>query len=107
MNSTAFYRQTGRLIVTAPGVKEGARLGVYVFNYGALRLIARVPLDGAGTAALALGPGTYVVSLAAPAGPPAGLVRIEPAVETRLAWGELAPLPDDVVLHFPHDPEGG
>jgi hypothetical protein len=27
-------------------------------------------------------------------------------VETRLAWRELPPLPDDVVLHFPHDPEG-
>jgi hypothetical protein len=102
LNSTANYRQTGRITLEADVQNETARLGVYVFNYGALRLIARVPYR-LGAASIALGPGTYVLSTASSTGPAAMLFEVEPGVESRFEWAAQAPLPAELVLHFPAD----
>jgi hypothetical protein len=102
LNSTARYRQTGRVTVEASGTIESARLGVYVFNYGALRLIARTPYQN-GVASIALGPGTYVLSTASTAGPRAALFTVERGVDSRIVWEEQAALPPEVLLHFPAD----
>ncbi len=102
LNSTANYRQTGRITLEADVPNAAARLGVYVFNYGALRLIARVPYR-MGAASIALGPGTYVLSTASSTGPAAMLFEVEPGVESRFVWAAQPPLPAELVLHFPAD----
>lgn len=102
LNSTARYRGTGRIVMYAPGAAADAKMGVYVFNYGALRLIARVPFQ-LEAASIALGPGAYVLSLASPAGPAAAVVEVEPDSESVLRWEEQPALPSDVLLHFPAD----
>lgn len=102
LNSTARYRETGRIVMRAPGAATDAKLGVYVFNYGALRLIARVPFQ-LEVASIALGPGTFVLSLASSTGPASEVVEVEPDTESDLVWDEQAPLPPEVLLHFPAD----
>jgi hypothetical protein len=102
LNSTMRYRRTGRLTVEAPGATGDSRLGIYVFNYGALRLIARAPYKN-GVASITLGPGAYVLSTASATGPRAALFTVEPGVDSRINWDEQAALPPDVLLHFPAD----
>jgi hypothetical protein len=66
INSTANYAMPGELKVTAtdaegkPLVK--ANVYIYVFNYGALRPIARLVTDDNGTARITIGEGRFFVS---------------------------------------------
>jgi hypothetical protein len=103
LNSTGNYRRIERLALEARTLNEGARLGVYVFNYGALRLIIRVPfIDG--KINLALGAGTYVLSTSSHEGPHAVLYTVDPSVDSLSLWEELPPLPAEMMLAFPADP---
>lgn len=104
LNRTAHYRRTGRITVAASTLNDGARLSVYVFNYGALRLIARVPYRN-NAASIALGPGDYVLSTAAQSGPAALLHTVAQDVASTIVWEEQPPLPPELVLHFPADEE--
>src|SRR5690606_489437 len=55
-NSTGFYRDTGLLAIEVPRVagENDHHVNVHVFNFGALRQIASVPLDENGKARITL-----------------------------------------------------
>jgi hypothetical protein len=100
INSTPFYRHTGKLIVEG----GSGKLSVYVFNFGALRLIARVDFDGSSVVGVTLGAGTYALSCTAAEGPKMAVVDVKPDVETKVAWQALSGIPENSVLSFPADP---
>ncbi len=66
VNSTPNYRETSTLIITVADEEgkplPGAKVVIYVFNYGALRPIARFDADENGQCAISIGPGDYFVS---------------------------------------------
>jgi hypothetical protein len=71
VNSTRRYGPTGTLRVrVADGSKsvDGARVVVSLWNFGALRGIARITTGEDGFAELTLGDGDYVVSVGEPGG---------------------------------------
>jgi hypothetical protein len=107
LNSTANYRQTGRLTVEEPGAAPsipGTRgLYLHVYNWGALRDIARLPFKS-GVVSVALGAGAYQLSCDAAASPRTVLLSVQPGVETRLAWDAQAEAPADLLLQFAADP---
>ena len=104
-NSTSFYRDTGLLNVEVPTVAgdNDYHITVHVFNYGALRSIARLPLDADGKARIRLGLGTFVITTDAPVGVPSTLVEIRAGEITALYWDQLLPLPEEILLQFPRD----
>lgn len=110
LNSTRYYRRVGALDFRAPpaaaDIAAGTRhyITVSLFNYGALRSLCRVPLDGAGRARIELGVGDYAVTCDAP-GPPYALAHIEADTQTALEWSSaLSDPPERFSLHFPKDP---
>jgi hypothetical protein len=126
VNSTSFYRQTGVLRVRfeafesdfastgllgraeallAPinGVPHSYTMSIHVFNYGALRSIAKVKLDPEGRGAIELGVGTYVVTSDVPGAPPEAVFRVTAGQDQELLWDDHALKGDSVVLEFPAD----
>ena len=107
LNSTANYRQTGRLVIEepagAPSTPGTRGLYLHVYNWGALRDIARLPFKS-GVVSVALGAGDYQLSCDAPDGPRTVLVRVQPNVDSRIAWDAQVEEPADAVLQFPADP---
>jgi len=108
LNSTANYRRTGLLVIEGPEEKTDAAdtpyyVTVHVFNYGAMRLVARVPFTD-GSVALELGAGDYLLSSDAPEGPRTALFHMETGTESRIAWAEQAEAPAELILTFPPDP---
>jgi hypothetical protein len=112
LNSMRDYRPVQHLRVIAPpgagGINPATlkpyRLCVYVFNYGALRSVARVDFRPQGLAALALGAGDYVISTDLPQGPQATLMHLATGRDATLIWDECPPLPPAAVLRYPRDP---
>lgn len=106
-NSTAFYRDTGLLSVEIPTVagENDYSVTVHVFNYGALRSIAKVPLDTEGQARITLGLGTYVVTTDAPVDVASTQVEIRVGEITALYWDGLPELDSNILLQFPRDAE--
>ena len=104
-NSTAFYRDTGLLTVEVPTAagSEEAHVTVHVFNFGALRQIARVKLDSQGKARITLGLGTFVVSTDAAVDNRQTMVEIRPGEITELYWDSLPQLDEEILLQFPPD----
>lgn len=104
-NSTAFYRDTGLLAVEVPTVagENDFHVNIHVFNFGALRQIASVPLDADGRARITLGLGKFVVTTDAPVETVTTMVEILPGEITELYWDELVPLEDEILLQFPRD----
>jgi hypothetical protein len=104
-NSTAFYRDTGLLSVEVPTVAgdNEYELTVHVFNYGALRSIARIPLDRDGRARITLGLGSYIVTTDAPVDVTSTQVDIRAGEITALYWDGLEELGPEIMLQFPRD----
>lgn len=107
LNSTSNYRATSLVTVEEPAEPAPAAdprwLYVHVFNYGALRQIARIPFI-AGAASLELGPGDYVFSCENAFGPGSVLKHVDPGVELAFAWDDQIEAPAEMLLQFPADP---
>jgi len=112
LNSATDYRLTGRLVVSAPtgaaltdpATGKPRKLMVHVYNYGALRVVARLDFDAAGQAVVTLGVGDYMISTDLNAGPRTAFVHIAAGTETRLNWADASEAPSELVLYFPKDP---
>src|SRR5690606_10233703 len=104
-NSTGFYRDTGLLAIEVPRVagENDHHVNVHVFNFGALRQIASVPLDENGKARITLGLGTFVLTTDADVETPQAMVEIRAGEITELYWDALEPLAEEVLLQFPRD----
>ena len=109
LNSVADYRQCARLDVYAgaaaapdPQTGKPRKLTVHVFNYGALRQVARVEFDSAGQASVQLGLGNYFVTSDLPDGPRAAFVHL--SGDQIVNWSLLPPAPAELTLYFPKDP---
>jgi hypothetical protein len=100
-NSTPEYRQTGNLEVEVPGAKAGDFLYIYVYNYGALRSLTKVPLNRRGQAAVDLGAGVYALSSSANPNPPVVLAELVDGQTLTAAWDELQPLGIEILLEYP------
>jgi hypothetical protein len=105
-NSTPEYRQTGRVEVSVPGATAGDFLYVYVYNYGALRGLAKLTLDEQGRAGVNLGAGLYALSCSADVDPPVVLVRAVDGETRTVSWDELTPLAEGQILTYPKDMTG-
>jgi hypothetical protein len=102
INSTSFYRHTGSLEVAVPLAKRSspAYLNVRVFNYGALRSVAKLQITSS-MVYVQLGAGDYVLEADLPDSTPQ-LVHIKAGQTTGLVWGE-SPARDSMILAFPAD----
>ncbi|MDQ3024506.1 MAG: transglutaminase-like domain-containing protein [bacterium] len=124
INTTQHYRKVGILLIEVRGFegppdykvkhppkgdwmapKSSDSLGYYanisVFNYGALRSIAKLDLFS-GNATVALGAGDYVITSNAPLAKTPQLVTVREGESTYLNWGD-SPAPDSMLLSFPAD----
>jgi hypothetical protein len=115
INSTANYRQTGVLDIR-PAIdtagdsekvlaaqRDGFDIHVEVFNYGAMREIARI--HTVGQALISLGAGTYTLTMQDPVtGKP--LEAEATVVDNGISQVSLdaAPLGSQLLVHFPPDP---
>lgn len=103
VNSTGNYAATGRLSVR---VSEGGRpmieedVTVSVWNFGALRAIARMETDTDGVARIALGGGVYFVCAGGPAAYDWRIVQVVPGTEAAvdLVPGASPPFEDEFWL---------
>ena len=123
INNTASYRPTGMLTVEGPAssTAEPQFLTLSVFNFGALRQIAKLEFSPGGRAAVSLGAGTYMLSVGsagsqsrwdAPGGsapaaaggkPEVALATVRTNVETRLDIREQGAVPGSFILEYPRD----
>ncbi|MBN2083360.1 transglutaminase domain-containing protein [bacterium] len=113
INSITSYRTGGRLVVdlyeaaAEPDPAEPWSVYVHVYNYGALRPIAKIPVDAELLAEVVLGAGTYVLSTDAPVANPVVAAEVFDGADSLLIWVAAEPLPADLVLEFPQEPAPG
>ena len=102
INSTRFYRKTGWIEIAVPLIKRSTPgyLNVCVFNYGALRSVAKLQLTS-DLVRVELGAGDYVLEADLPDKTPQ-LVHVDAGRTTGLVWGE-SPAPESMILSFPSD----
>jgi len=118
INNIGAYRQTGRLwLELLPAIVETSDpdrsykaddsvdyyVYVHVFNYGALRPVAKLKLDDGSQAVVELGAGRYVLSTTAPVQHPSVWVDLPVLADLQVDWAEAEPLGDELVLEFPKD----
>lgn len=118
INSIGHYRHTGRLDVDLlPAVTAASDpnrsykaddsidywLYVYVFNYGALRPVAKIHVDDACKASIELGAGRYALSTSLPVTEPVVWVDLADSEVKVLDWLDTPSLPDELILEFPED----
>jgi hypothetical protein len=127
INTTQYYRKVGTLRIEVSGLAsppdyidyklihpprgdwmapKAPDTRVYyanisVFNYGALRSIAKLDLFN-GNATVALGAGDYVITSNAPGAETPQLVHVTAGGRTDLLWGD-SPAPESMILSFPAD----
>ncbi len=76
---------------------------VHVFNFGALRRVARIPLSDMGRAEIELGPGAYIVSTSAPVDNPEVWAEVDAGQMLQLAWEEAEPPAAEYMVVYPKD----
>ena len=102
INVTGHYREVGALkvrVLDGEKPKPGAEVFVYVFNWGALRPVAKLVTDSRGEASLELGLGDYFLSWGE-----AGLkkVKLEKGVNLyNLDYSEKSQVPGETWLRYP------
>jgi hypothetical protein len=107
INSISSYRETGTVELLIPeaagsaGTAEQHVLVVHVFNFGALRRVARLPIGLDGVVSVELGPGRYVVTTSAPVDRPEALIEIDAGDELVLDWAQTTAPPAELVLEYP------
>jgi hypothetical protein len=109
VNSIAHYLEPGalRATVTAGGrPARGVPVTVSVWNFGALRAIARRETDGDGAIDLRLGDGTYFVCAGDPGGYDWGLAAIEAGAETEISLDLSDAPPFDAAFWLRYSEEG-
>jgi hypothetical protein len=79
-------------------------LFVHVFNYGAMRPVAKVPLSSEGKATVQLGAGRYVLSTDVPVETRAVWVELESGKPLSLDWLDAPAWEEELILEFPRDP---
>ncbi len=106
INSISHYAEPGTLslIVTkqdAPAIDVPATVSVW--NFGALRAIARMDTDASGRAALSLGEGTYFVCAGSPGSYDWSLTEVRPRerVDLELTLDDAPPFEGDFRLLYP------
>jgi hypothetical protein len=110
VNSTANYAATGRLSVHVSeggGPASEEDVTVSVWNFGALRAIARLETDTEGAAGISLGRGAYFVCGGGPSAYDWRIVQVEPGGEVAvdLALGASPPLEGEFWLRTEDDAE--
>jgi len=118
INNIGSYRHTGRLwLDLLPAIVETSDpdrsykaddsidycVYVHVFNYGALRPVAKLRLDDASRVAVELGAGRYVLSTDAPVKNRSVWVDLPPLTDLKVDWAQAEPVGDELVLEFPKD----
>ncbi len=103
INSTSVYAETGKVTLDA-GV--GAEVYFYVFNYGSLRPFSKREADENGRVEIELGPGEYLFTIALDKTfAKWGKVKVEPAKESTVEYGE-GPSPEGCMwLRYPGKPK--
>jgi len=79
-------------------------LFVHVFNYGALRPVAKVPLSPEAEVSIQLGSGRYVLSTDAPVASRAVSADVSTGETVDLDWLDLPEWGEELILEFPKDP---
>lgn len=77
---------------------------VHVFNYGALRPIAKVPLSPEAEVTIQLGAGRYVLSTDLPVASRAIWVDLTSGETAELDWLDAPEWGEELILEFPKDP---
>lgn len=118
LNNIAAYRHAGRLWVDLlPAIRETSDpnrsykaddsidyyVYVHVFNYGALRPVAKLTLDDASQVQVELGAGRYVLSTDAPVKNKSVWVDLPAQADLKVDWAQAKPVGDELVLEFPKD----
>jgi hypothetical protein len=118
LNNIGSYRRTGRLhLDLLPAIRETSDpyrsykaddsidyyVYVHVFNYGALRPVAKLTLDDASQVEVELGAGRYVLSTDAPVANRSVWVDLPAGVDLQVDWAQAEPVGDELVLEFPKD----
>ena len=107
-NSIKNYRQPSRLCVRV-GREEGAepppdadwQLYVYVYNYGALRRVARVGIAAYGNFTISLGPGMYALTSDAPGADGVRLADLRGVARLDADFSDLPLFGENTVLEYP------
>lgn len=76
---------------------------VHVFNFGALRQVARIPLDDMGRAEIELGPGAYIISTSAAVDNPEVWAEVAAGDTLQLAWDDAEPPAAEYMVVYPND----
>lgn len=118
LNNIGAYRDTGRLQVDLlPAIVETSDpdrsykaddsidyyVNVHVFNYGALRPVAKLRLDDASQVQVELGAGRYVLSTDAPVKNRSVWIDLPVHVDLQVDWTAAEPVGEELVLEFPKD----
>jgi hypothetical protein len=76
---------------------------IHVYNYGALRPVAKLTLDDTAAAAIELGAGRYVLSTDAPVAKRAVWADVVTDADVLLDWAEAPEVEQELLLEFPRD----
>lgn len=104
-NSVEFYRRAGRIELDIPGADSSDSLWLYVYNFGALRTLKKLDIDGSGLANVTLGAGDYVLTTNAPVESQTAMFTIVEGERLEVSWDGLAPMPQEIVLVYPESAE--